>query len=66
MLSLLRFSFGVLRFWPPEDTAAVDGVLHLMGDRVRRVGSSAKHRTEAGGQGGCLTATVAHSSPILA
>ena len=33
----------------PEDTAAVDGVLHLMGDRVCRVGSSSKPRTEAVG-----------------
>src|SRR5437899_7039278 len=35
-----------------EDTAAVDGVLHLMGDRVCRMGRGAKHRTEEACQGG--------------
>ena len=49
--TIARFSFGVLRFWPPEGTPAVDGVLHLMGDRVCRLGGSTKHRTEAGGWG---------------
>ena len=39
----------------PEDAAAVDSVLHLMGDRVGRMGSGAKHRTEAGSQAGCVT-----------
>src|SRR5882724_10891763 len=40
----------------PEDTAAVDGILHLMGNRVGRMGSSPKHSTEAACQARCMTA----------
>src|SRR6202158_4563242 len=40
----------------PDDTAAVDGVLHLIGDRVCRMGSSPKHRAEAACKAGGVTA----------
>ncbi len=39
----------------PKDTAAVDGILHLMGDRVRRMGGGAEHRTDPAGPAGCVT-----------
>src|SRR5260370_33633512 len=50
----------------PEDTAAVDGVLHLMGDRVCRMGSSTKHCTEAACHAGSLTADSIVSGTIHA
>jgi hypothetical protein len=49
---------GSCDFRRPEDTAAVDGFLHLMGDRIRRVGSSPKHRTEAARQAVGLSANI--------
>jgi hypothetical protein len=51
-----------------ENAAAVDGVLHFMGDRVCRMGSGAKHRTEATCQAGCVTAYPSWvlGAPLLA
>ena len=42
----------------PEDTAALDSILHLMGDRVCRMGNGPKHRTEAGRQAGCVKGDI--------
>ena len=39
----------------PDHPAAVDGILHLMGDRVCRRGSSPKYRTEAAYQSAPVT-----------
>ena len=49
---------GSCDFRRPEDTAALDGILHLMGDRVCRMGSGPKHRTEAGRQAGCVKGDI--------
>ena len=38
-----------------DGTAAVDGIFHLVGHRVRRMGSGPKHRTQAACPAGCVT-----------